>query len=506
MRRTLRAVIGVGTIAFTACHGGSTTEPPPPPPGPPTLSIGHDTTLLVDEALAVPVEAREADGRQISNPSITWRSSAPTVASVDASGHVIALALGTATLTATMDGIDAQTVVTVAPQFTQIATGDTHTCGITGRNEIYCWGISLYGELEPASDLQDCSARFGAGVKCSPVPVRSLDIRAVAITAGFMHTCALDANGTAFCWGPNHYGEAGTGSQSPVLTPTPVAGDLQFIQITAGQSHTCGITTSHEAYCWGRDRTGELGGGHVAPESCTFDRTYPCSRTPQLVAGSHEWAQLSTNDRATCGITTSGELYCWGLDVGGNDGLFCQEPGILTGCTHTPIRIASPNIYKAVSIGGVHHCEQAPDDTIDCWGANYWGMFGDGTTGVGSPTPVPAGGGVAYASLQATRNGTCALTEGGRAQCWGHGNEGQIGNGALEDALTPADVSGGHLFVVLTSNGISDFTCGIADTGRAYCWGWGVYAQLGDGGFVSKSEPSLIRLVADHASAAAERS
>jgi alpha-tubulin suppressor-like RCC1 family protein len=384
----LCCTFGVASFALTACHDSSTAPPPPDggPPRSPTLSIAHDTTLLVDETFPVPVTALDTLGRPIVSPSITWRSSAPGVASVDGWGHVEALALGSAVITATMDSLEARATITVVPQFTQIV---------------------------------------------------------------------------------------------------------------AGTLHTCGITTSHDAYCSGWDDSGQLGAGDVSAERCTFAGTNPCSRTPRLVVGAHQWAQLSATERATCGITTTGELYCWGLGVGGSDGLYCQTPDNLVNCTRTPTLVASSKSYEATGIGGLHRCEQALDGTLDCWGANAFGVFGDGTRETYSPIPVIAAGGTAYASFVSTRLGTlCALTGDGRAQCWGRGREGEIGNGLFEDVLIPTDVSGGHHFAALASSGSSDYVCGIVtETGCAYCWGLGADAQLGDGEFRSRSEPVLVRLV-----------
>ncbi len=480
-------IVLLGSATLPACKNG--TEPPALA----TLSI-RDTTLLVDEQLIVPVTARDASGRLITNPSITFSSSAPSVVSISGPGVVTALSLGTSVLTATMDGIVAQATITVAPHFTHLAVGAEHACGITGRGEVYCWGTSFRGELGPASGMQDCSARFGPGVLCSPIPIRSSSLHPVEIVAGDMHTCALVADGTAYCWGANFYGQAGTGSLSDEPVPTTVAGGHTFAHLVAGRMHTCGVTTSRAAYCWGWDWTGALGAGDVSAERCVFFSSDPCSRTPRLVVGGHEWAQLAANDRATCGLTTLGELYCWGLDVGGNDGQYCQTPDNLTGCTRTPILIPSAKAYKATSIGDVHHCQQALDGTLECWGANYWGMFGDGTVN-SSPTAVTAAGGATYASFVALRTGTCALTSDGQAQCWGRGGDGAVGNGALQDALSPADVRGGHRFLALAASGVSDFVCGMTDPGRAYCWGLGAYGQLGNNAFLSASEPVLVGLI-----------
>jgi alpha-tubulin suppressor-like RCC1 family protein len=494
--RAVLWIILVGSATFAACRSG--TEPEAFA----TLSI-RDTTLLVDERLIVPVTARDANGRPITNPSVTFASSAPSVVSISGPGTVTALAPGTAVLVAVADGIVALATITVAPQFTHLAAGGLHACGITGRGDLYCWGTSMRGELGPASDLQDCSMRFGPGILCSPIPIRSSGLRPVDIVAGDMHSCALGADGTAYCWGANFYGQAGTGSLSDVPLPSAVAGGHTFTQLVAGRMHTCGITTSRAAYCWGWDWTGALGAGDVSAERCLFFSNDPCSRTPRLVVGGHQWAQLAATDRATCGVTTLGDLYCWGLDVGGDDGQYCQAPDNLTGCTRTPILISSAKPYKATSIGNVHRCQQAVDGTLECWGANYWGMFGNGTV-ASSPTPVTAAGGSAYTSFVAFRTGTCALSD-GLAKCWGRGEDGAVGNGDLQDALSPADVLGGHRFLALAASGVSDFVCGMTDTGRAYCWGLGVFGQLGNNAFLSASEPVLVRLVPTSSAESAKR-
>jgi hypothetical protein len=342
--------------------------------------------------------------------------------------------------------------------------------------------------MGPSARLQDCSARFGPTTFCSPVAVRSYDLRASAIVAGGEYTCALDTTGRASCWGFNGLGQSGSGSSAMSLPRTQVAGGQQFTQLVAGRFHVCGITKAQDAYCWGWDRDGQLGAGDVSPDRCAYFGVDPCSRVPRLVVGGHKWAQLSATDRATCGITTSNELYCWGLDVGGSDGLYCQLPGWLTGCTHTPIRIAPSQSYKFAGIGDVARCEQKFDGTLDCWGANFFGMFGNGTTN-GSATPVSAAGGAAYASFVASRDANCGIRSDGRAQCWGSNYSGQIGDGSTQNALVPTDVSGGHRFAALFSSGNSDFACGLDAESHAYCWGWGDFGQMGDGGFTTRRVP-----------------
>ncbi len=82
---------------------------------------------------------------------------------------------------------------------------------------------------------------------------------------------------------------------------------------------------------------------------------------------------------------------------------------------------------------------------------------------------------------------TCALTDGGEAYCWGWGAYGQLGNGGTSNADVPAAVLGGHTFESISAGG--GHTCGIAVSGDTYCWGFNLNGQLGDGTNENSSVP-----------------
>ena len=86
----------------------------------------------------------------------------------------------------------------------------------------------------------------------------------VALTAGEYHTCALTAEGAAYCWGRNTRGQLGDGSSTNTTVPVAVTGGLTFSSLSAGKAHTCGVTTTLIVYCWGANSFGQLGNGAAA--------------------------------------------------------------------------------------------------------------------------------------------------------------------------------------------------------------------------------------------------
>jgi len=128
---------------------------------------------------------------------------------------------------------------------------------------------------------------------------------------------------------------------------------------------------------------------------------------------------------------------------------------------------------------------------VRCWGANWSGQLGDGTT-TDRVTPANVVGlhdGVT--DITAGRNHTCAVTGAGGVRCWGYNWSGRLGDGTTTDRATPVDVIG--LSSGVTAIAASEWhTCAAKHAGDVHCWGRNNYGQLGDGTTTNRMTPVAV--------------
>lgn len=245
--------------------------------------------------------------------------------------------------------------------FHQISAGPgPHACAITEDGSAYCWGDGRFGQL---GDGDGTNKNAPTAVY---IPAEISGVGFASISTGGNHTCALTADGAAYCWGFNSVGQLGSYSGDQT-TPIAVTGGLEFTQLTAGYTHTCALTKENDAYCWGYALDGRLGNGQ---DSVTFS-------SPQLVSGGHKFSAIDAGHEHTCALTTDGEVYCWGN--GGNGRLGNGQSENQT----VPVRASLPadERFTSVSAGMTHSCAVSAGGAVYCWGENRNGRLGLGRTG-----------------------------------------------------------------------------------------------------------------------------
>lgn len=379
--------------------------------------------------------------------------------------------------------------------FLTITTGGDQSCGITTDGP-YCWGrnvgsmlgngtLTAHGNPVRAEGLPELSsvsagenhacARTATGqVWCwgnswdgklgtpwdyfkPPTPIPGFTVDQLAVNG--QHACGLVGN-DIYCWGINPDGRLGDGSNVNKETPTKVVGNHAFASVHLGDRATCGITTTGEAYCWGNGEDGKLGNG-----------THYHSSVPVLVSGSHTWSTLAMGWSHTCGITSdganAGKVYCWGNGENGKLGTGTSASSA------TPVETATSKRFTQVDVGRNHACALSTDNQTHCWGWNDTGTLGDGTnTTRTSPVLILSG----VAQITVGHHTTCARMPDGTVRCWGSAYHGQAGSPITTSRWTPTTVATPLRFSSIASGWNSMF--GLTADGTLYGWGSNKERQL----------------------------
>ena len=301
--------------------------------------------------------------------------------------------------------------------FTSLVAGSGHTCGLTNAGEVYCWGSNAGGQL-------------GSPVLGQyPVPTRVAGVPTVtALAAGAHHTCGLTSNGTVYCWGDNAVGQVGDGSvrttvsevgRTPRPKPQPLDASGAFVAIAAGDFATCAISWTGTTWCWGGNSSREL--SVEVPGSCLVpggywdygDYDWPCTSTPVRAGFDHTLTSVTAGGFGLCGVTTQAELVCWGSSL--------REPQVVPGARVSKAWIVSNNV-----------CGLEPTGVVSCWRLE-----------AAFPTVRPFGDVPALVNLSTNAGNSCGVSQAaaGVVYCWGVNYRGQLGDGTTYRRNLPVRVN-----------------------------------------------------------------
>ncbi len=247
-------------------------------------------------------------------------------------------------------------------RFTQVATGNTYSCGLKSDGTLVCWG-------------------------CYPSPFAGTLVQ--LSTARWYNGCGLDAAGNLQCWQVG--GDACNGTQG-----TPPAGT--FSQVTVGMCYACGLRSDGTIACWGTNDQGQasppqgtfvqISAGEKRACALTADGTIACwgsggSACPVLEPG-ETFTQVSVGSSQLCGLKTDGTVTCWG------DNCVAQA-------------IAISGTFTQIAAGPDHACALRSDGNVVCWGAT-----------VGADPPAGP-----FTQIAASFYHDCGVRADGTIACWG---------------------------------------------------------------------------------------
>jgi alpha-tubulin suppressor-like RCC1 family protein len=130
---------------------------------------------------------------------------------------------------------------------------------------------------------------------------------------------------------------------------------------------TCALTTTGAAKCWG-----ENGGSGVLGNGTVVDNNPSPSDVVGLSSGV---LSIAVGDANACAITTGGGLKCWGSNSHRQLEIAMYE------MSNVPVdRREFPSNVVGVSVGTEDICIIMSDRQLKCWGQNWYGELGNGTT------------------------------------------------------------------------------------------------------------------------------
>jgi alpha-tubulin suppressor-like RCC1 family protein len=262
--------------------------------------------------------------------------------------------------------------------FAALTTGGEHACAIVNSTQrpAYCWGLNGNGQLGDGNP-----GYFSFNPLQQPTPVLvSGGYGWVSIAAGKLHTCGVntETNNRAMCWGNGSNGALGTGPfYSELPTPgyvnTPQTPNMNSVYSGPDATGTCWNRTGPVSYCNGTNDRGQAGVGASSP----------MVGQPASLYGNPALLSIALGTKHVCAVDTTDQLWCWGDNTDGQIGF---------GTTvyyfrNHPVPVGTWK-FAQVTSGGNHSCGVTRTGEVYCWGKNDRGQLGTGSFN-STPTPSP---------------------------------------------------------------------------------------------------------------------
>jgi E3 ubiquitin-protein ligase HERC3 len=276
-----------------------------------------------------------------------------------------------------------------------VAVGEAHACALLDDGQVKCWGRNESGELGTGQPLYrgDLPNTMGDAL---PVVDLGPGRTARSIATGRAFSCALLDNADIKCWGANNYGQLGLGDTKSrgrlaaelgsALPAVSFGAGKKAVQLSAGLEHACAVLDDGTASCWGWNAQGQLGLGigvslwGTSPEHLGANTRFVNGGTGRT------FKRVVANSYSTCGFLDNNAVKCWGSNesfrLGNGDNV---DRGKQPGQMGDNLPIVAPggagDELIGISIANGHGCGRLKSGLVKCWGAlNQAGQLGLGDT------------------------------------------------------------------------------------------------------------------------------
>ncbi len=298
--------------------------------------------------------------------------------------------------------------------------------------------------------------------------MRSRGLEALAFSVAALVGCGggggADDTSTPPDVGPQLGGGPATGGGTKVTPPAAASSatldcgghGCGVKQIALGTIAACALLEDATVACYGGGIVGTLGRGTDRPA---------IDPVPRRVAGVDKVAKIFGGGYTMCAVHLDGTVSCWGADQSENP--YGARPG------GTPFTVDGLTKVTDLAVSTSHTCALVDCGELYCFGSNYFGELGDGTTN-NSKHAIKVAGITGAKHVATGGEVSCAVTADGGVSCWGMNDHGQLGQGD-EDMLVhgaPLAVAGlGGPAKSVAASSESGAVCALLEGGGSQCWG-----------------------------------
>jgi alpha-tubulin suppressor-like RCC1 family protein len=263
---------------------------------------------------------------------------------------------------------------------TTMSAGGLHSLAIDTFSNVWAWGSNVFGQL-------------GSNVGTSTTPVRNNALFAqlhqipgppsvTAVAAGGEHSLALDSRGVVWAWGSSDNGQLGLGrTPSTVFALTVTFPETVVIKaIAAGRAHSLALDSAGFVWAWGNNHFGQLG-------LSSFDEIRNTPAKLIFFPPGTRLVAISAGSSHSLALDSAGNVWAWGLNAAGQlgNGQNIDQ--------HSPTRATFPAGTPAItkiSAGGGHNLALDAQHRVWAWGTNGEGQLGTQNRPAPSNVPVLA--------------------------------------------------------------------------------------------------------------------
>ncbi|KAH9625958.1 hypothetical protein KSS87_021872 [Heliosperma pusillum] len=389
--------------------------------------------------------------------------------------------------------------------------------------------LITWGSTDDLGQSYVTSGKHGETPEPFPLPA---EVSIVKAAAGWAHCVSVTDKAEVYTWGWKECVPSGKvfGDSSPVGSlekdPPEKHCTLYTEQVSPrfqGSKNACGSEIGTEGKGSGEEtaKRRRVSSAKTTAESSTTSEE-PLSALPCLVTLSPgvRISAVAAGGRHTLALSDIGQVWGWGYGGEGQLGLGSRirmvsspHPVPCLESSHRRDRHSSfpqvglnseghgfkvpGNYIKGIACGGRHSAVITDAGALLAFGWGLYGQCGQGTTDdVLSPACVSSLLGIRIEAVAAGLWHSVCISADGDVYAFGGNQFGQLGTGSDQAETLPRLLDAPSIENV----NAKIISCGarhsaiVTENGKAYCWGWNKYGQLGLGDVIDRNIPSEVEI------------